>query len=264
MKKTTLAVLAAVTLAFAGTTYVHAQEVADAPTGAIVDSTTGQASSGTPTAAAPRGTFYNVLFGSGSLGLILWLAIFGAGGFYIYLCVTLGILIRPSKIMPQTLIDNVTAAMKEGDVVKAIQFCENEPVPMAKILTAGLSHVEEGFEVIQEAIGAASDLEIEKLNQQLTWLSVDSNIAPMLGLLGTVQGMIKAFEVLGTGDPDVAQLATAISQALWTTAAGLCVAVPAVCTYYAFRNKANRIVIRMEATTMELIKDLRNVEVVTE
>ena len=262
MKRFLLATLAIATISFAGITAVNAQDVEPVATGEVVDSATGAAP------AAPtkekHSQFYDVIFGSGTVGFILWLALFGSAGFYIYLCVTLGILIRPSKIMPQTLIDNVTVSMKEGDVVKAIQFCENEPVPMAKILSAGLSHVEEGFEVIQEAIGAASDLEIEKLNQQLTWLSVDSNIAPMLGLLGTVQGMIMAFEGLTKGTPDVGELALAISQALWTTAAGLCVAIPAVCTYYAFRNKANRIVIRMEATTMELIKDLRNVEVVSE
>ena len=263
MKKTSFLFLVAAALTFAGAINATAQAQDPAPAApaatenAVEDNTA-------PLPAKSSSEFKQVLLGSGTIGFILWMALFGSGGFYVYLCVTLGILIRPSKIMPQTLIDNVTASMKEGDVVKAIQFCENEPVPMAKILSSGLSHVEEGFEIIQEAIGAASDLEIEKLNQQLTWLSVDSNIAPMLGLLGTVQGMIMAFGGLATGDPDVGKLATAIGQALWTTAAGLCVAIPSVFTYYAFRNKANRIVFRMEATTMELIKDLRNVEVVSE
>jgi biopolymer transport protein ExbB len=86
----------------------------------------------------------------------------------------------------------------------------------------------------------------------------------MLGLLGTVQGMIMAFKQISTGSPDVGLLALAIAQALWTTAAGLCVAVPAVTTYYVLRNKANTSILKMEALTMEMIKDLRNVEVVSE
>ena len=82
--------------------------------------------------------------------------------------------------------------------------------------------------------------------------------------LGTVQGMIMAFATLGQGAPDVGELAMNISQALFTTAGGLTIAVPCVAFYYIFRNSANRIVLRMEAITMELIKDLRNVEVVAE
>jgi biopolymer transport protein ExbB len=98
--------------------------------------------------------------------------------------------------------------------------------------------------------------------QKLTWLAVVGNLAPMLGLLGTVQGMILAFSNLAGGTPDVGMLAMNISQALYTTAAGLVIAVPCVAAFYAFRNTASTIVLKMEAMTMELIKDLRNVEVV--
>ena len=154
--------------------------------------------------------------------------------------------------------------MAEDDVMKALHACETEPGPMANILSAGFSHVEEGFDVIQESIGAAADLETERIMQKLTWISVCANLSPMLGLLGTVQGMIMAFKTLATGAPDVGALALAISQALWTTAAGLIVAIPAITFYYSIRNNATKLVLRMEAMTMELIKDLRNVEVVND
>jgi biopolymer transport protein ExbB len=196
--------------------------------------------------------------------VILWLALFSCGVAAIYFSVDCSILIRPQKIMPESLISNVKAAMAEGDVMKALKSCEVEPGPMANILSAGFSHVEEGFEVIQESIAAAADLETERLMQRLTWISVCSNLAPMLGLLGTVQGMIMAFETLATGAPDVGALALAISQALWTTAAGLAVAIPAITVYYSIRNNANRLILRMQAMTVELIKDLRNVEVVND
>jgi biopolymer transport protein ExbB len=212
----------------------------------------------------PSTGLFAVIVGSGWLGVVLWLALFGSGVAAIYFSVDCSILLRPQKIMPQSLIANVKAAMAEGDVMKALKACEVEPGPMANILTAGFSHVEEGFEVIQESIGAAADLETERLMQRLTWISVCANLAPMLGLLGTVQGMIMCFQTLATGAPDVGALAMSISQALWTTAGGLTVAIPAITVYYSIRNNANRLILRMQAMTMELIKDLRNVEVVND
>lgn len=210
------------------------------------------------------GGFLSVVFGSGVLGILLWVVLFGAGGAGVYFAVDCAITVRAKKIMPQALIDNVTEAMSEGDVLKALKSCEDEPGPLANILTAGFSHVEEGYDVIQEAISTSADLETEKVVQKLTWLSVVGNLAPMLGLLGTVQGMIGAFGTLAGGAPDVNLLAQQISQALYTTAGGLTIAVPCVAVYYTFRNSANRIVLQMEAMTIELIKDLRNVEVVEE
>jgi biopolymer transport protein ExbB len=242
---------------------LYAQGAAPAPAA----NTTELAPSGDATKETPKKQntgLIAVIFGSGWLGVLLWLALFGSGVAAIYFAVDCTILIRPQKIMPQTLISNVKAAMAEGDVMKALKACEVEPGPMANILSAGFSHVEEGFEVIQESIGAAADLETERLMQRLTWISVCANLAPMLGLLGTVQGMIMCFETLATGAPDVGSLALAISQALWTTAGGLTVAIPAITVYYSIRNNANRLILRMQAMTMELIKDLRNVEVVND
>ena len=228
--------------------------------GALVDEQ-GQAVETQP-ASAGSGSFLAVVFKSGPMALLLWLAIFSAAGASVYFTVDCFITVRPVRIMPQDLIDAVTAAMGEGDVIKALKCCDDEPGPLANVLSAGFSHVEEGFEVIEEAISTAASLETEKLMQKITWLSVVGNLAPMLGLLGTVQGMIAAFGTLAGGAPDVGLLAQNISQALFTTAAGLTIAVPCVAFYYVFRNSANKIVLRMEALTMESIKDLRHVEVV--
>ncbi len=210
------------------------------------------------------GGFLSVILKSGPLGIILWLALFGAAGAAVYFAVDCAITVRAKRIMPQALIDSVTEAMAEGDVLKALQKCEQEPGPLANILSAGFSHVEEGYDVIQESISTAADLETEQIMQKLTWMSVVGNLAPMLGLLGTVQGMIAAFATLAEGAPDVGVLAMNISQALFTTAGGLTIAVPCVAVYYTFRNSASKIILQMEAMTVELIKDLRNVEVVEE
>ena len=193
--------------------------------------------------------------------MILWAALFLDGAMAIYFIVDCWVLIKPQKLMPQGLINNVQGAVAEGDVMKAIKACETEPSPMSNVLAAAFQHVEDGYDVIQEAVNAAADLEIERITQRLTWISVCSNLAPSLGLLGTVQGMIMCFATLSSGSPDVGELAGNISQALWTTAGGLVVSIPALTFFYSIRNNANRLILRMTALTMELIKPLRNVEV---
>lgn len=261
MKKQSWFMLVCAVLIFASAVpFVSAQEAA----GPVV-------ADGSPAVAteaakpASSGGFIAVVFGSGILGVILWLALFGVGGIGVYLIVDSSITVKEKRVMPQELINAVTEAMAEGDVLKALQCCENNPGPMANILTAGFSHVEEGYDVIQEAIATAADLETEKIMQKLTWISVVANLAPMLGLLGTVQGMIGCFGNLAKlGVGNVAVLAMNISQALYTTAGGLVIAIPAIAFFFSFRNSANRLILRMEAMTMELIKDLRNVEVVAE
>lgn len=207
-------------------------------------------------------SFWAVVTGSGGLGVILWIALFASGVASIYFIFDCSILFKADKMIPQSLVDKVSAAMSEGDVLKALKACESEPGPLANILSSAFSHVEEGFDVIQEAISAAADIETERVMQRINWISVCGNIAPSLGLLGTVQGMIMAFEGLASGSPDVSALALAISQALWTTAGGLVVSIPSVTVFYAVRNSANRLILRMQALTFELVKDLRHVEVV--
>ena len=201
------------------------------------------------------GGFVDVVFGSGVLGVILWAALFLDGAAAIYFIVDCWVLIKPQKLMPQTLINNVQGAVAEGDVMKAIKACEAEPSPMSNVLAAAFQHVEDGYDVIQESVNAAADLEIERIMQRLTWISVCSNLAPSLGLLGTVQGMILCFATLASGVPDIGAL---------TTAGGLVVSIPALTFFYSIRNNANRLILRMTALTMELIKPLRNVEVDSE
>ena len=211
------------------------------------------------------GGFYDIVFGSGIVGMLLWLALFGDGILAIYFCVDSSILIKPEKLMPQRLIDQVQKAMSEGDIVAAMEACQNTPSAMSNILLAAFTHIEDGYETIQEAVTAASDLEQEKLMQRLTWISVCSNLGPSLGLLGTVQGMILTFQALAAGNAgDASALAASIGQALWTTAGGLIVSIPSITAFYSLRNNANRRILRMTAVTMEFLNSLRNVEVAPE
>ena len=211
------------------------------------------------------GGFFDIVFGSGIVGTILWFALFGDGAMAIYFAVDCFVLIKPQKLMPSSLIASVQSAMAEGDVMKALKACESEPSAMSNILSTAFQHVEDGYDVIQESVNGAADLETERLMQRLTWISVCSNLGPSLGLLGTVQGMILTFQALAQGGAgDASMLANSIGQALWTTAGGLIVSIPTITLFYSLRNKANRLIMRMTALTMELLKGLRNVEVVDE
>ncbi len=217
--------------------------------------------------AAPSAGLWQVITGSGFLGIFLWLCLLGDSVAAAWLAIDFFITINPKKIIPENLVSEVREAMEQGDVMKALQRCEKEQGPLPSILMAGFRNVKEGFEVIQEQVGAAADLESEKLMQRVAYLNMCGSIAPMLGLLGTVQGMIMAFANLANSSAGAAQqsmLALNIAQALWTTAGGLVVAIPAVSLYTYFKNRLSRIILSMEGMTMDLIKALRNVEVVEE
>lgn len=270
MKKLVMAVGVLIALSLSvSTDWATAQESGDAPAEQPVAGNGDDGGNGDGDGESVSGggiSPVRVILRGGFWSVVLWLALLGALVLTVYYVVDCGISVRASRIMPQALIDNVTEAMEQGDVLKALDSCEQEPGPMANILSAGFGHVEEGFEVIQDSITTAADLESEQLMQKISYLSVIGNLAPMLGLLGTVQGMIAAFKTLATqtGATKTDLLALDISQALWTTATGLSIAVPAVACFFIFRNKANRITLKMEAITIDLIKDLRNVEVVEE
>lgn len=267
IQKSTAGIIMIITSVLMMMVFANIQQAIGGPAPAPAPSVAPGPSPATQPSAPARSSLglFSVIGSSGFLGVLIWIGLFADAGIGVYLVVDCLIMVKPARIMPQALVDSVTQAMNEGDVLKALEACEKEPGPLANILIAGFSRVEEGFEVIQEAISAAADFETEKLMQKITWLAVVANIAPMLGLLGTVQGMIWAFAMLGTsGTPNVALLALAIAQALYTTAAGLSIAIPIIGIFYALRNNANRCVLKMQAMTMELIKDLRNVEVVEE
>ena len=207
--------------------------------------------------------FFNVVAKGGFLGIVLWLALAALSVAGTHLIVDSFLKIKSNRIIPDDLTASVHEALDAGNIPQALELCENEPGALSNILSAGFSNAGDGVESAQDAIGVATDLESEKLLQRVNYLNVVGNLAPMLGLLGTVQGMIMAFATLGTeaGAAKNAMLATNISQALYTTAAGLVVAVPALGFYSFFRNRATKIILNMEALTLELMKKIKGQKV---
>jgi biopolymer transport protein ExbB len=162
---------------------------------------------------------------------------------------------RKIRVDEEKLINRLKTAVGKRHYDEALDICENNPSPIANLIKVGIEHRSYPPSEMKDAITSAANLEIPQLERYLTSLGTIAHISPLLGLLGTVTGNIKAFGVLGSfgavGDPSL--LATGISEALLTTAAGIVVSIPAITFYNYLVNKVNHMIIRMENRVNELI-----------
>jgi biopolymer transport protein ExbB len=167
--------------------------------------------------------------------------------------------LKREKLAPPELIDEIQALFDEGQFQEAMELCENEPTFLTRICGAGIAKIGHPFEVIEKSIEEMGDEEAVKLHQKIGWLSVIANIAPMMGLLGTVTGMVLAFHTIATsgGQANPAELANGISMALLTTLFGLCVAIPVTAAFAYLRNNLIRSVIEVGAIVEDLFERFR-------
>ncbi|MBF0521854.1 MAG: MotA/TolQ/ExbB proton channel family protein [Candidatus Omnitrophica bacterium] len=148
--------------------------------------------------------------------------------------------------------------IKTNKIPDAILLCETANSPIAKILKAGLGKFGSSKEEITQSIEEVSLFEIPKLESRLGALSTIAQITPLLGLLGTVTGMVICFHTIevksaALSPVTIEDLAGGIGQALITTAAGLIVAIPALTFYNYYVNRVNHFVLDMERTATELV-----------
>jgi biopolymer transport protein ExbB len=155
------------------------------------------------------------------------------------------------------LIGTVITTLRTDGVGAAAQVCERTRGPIAAILHAGLLRADRGPEAVEKAIETSGTIEMSFLERGLVALSTVANVAPLLGFLGTVSGMINAFEAIANADQVNAKLvASGISEALITTATGLVIAIPASIGYSFFLSVIDRYIIEMEETSAELVEEL--------
>jgi len=162
--------------------------------------------------------------------------------------------LRQGRIHPSEFVAKMKKVLNEGLVQEAIAICSHNVWPISKIMEAGILKRDQPREHIKEAIEHTGKKEADKLHRYLAVLSTIAVISPLLGLLGTVAGMIKVFQVIslqGVGHPTA--LAAGISEALITTAAGLVVAIPTLVVHNYFLKKADGYILEMESTSMELL-----------
>ena len=146
---------------------------------------------------------------------------------------------------------------REGDYVAAYNYCKKHHSPLANVLRAGIGILGEGKSAVEDAMAGAMQQESTKLNTYISYLSVIGVCTPMIGLLGTVTGMIKAFANLGTsGIGDPSGLSAAIGEVLIATASGLLIAIPAFGMFYLLRSRSSSAMHHIQNVTRDLFRKM--------
>ncbi len=155
----------------------------------------------------------------------------------------------------ESLMDSVRAALSQGRILEAAQVAKRDKGPVAAILAAAISQYGKSRQMVTEQIEKVGQEEIFRLEKGLPLLDVLVGIAPLLGLLGTVTGIIKSFNVMGAlqGVAEPAVLSSGIAEALITTAAGLLIAIPIMAVNAYFYRLVDRRVLQMNQRSTEII-----------
>jgi biopolymer transport protein ExbB len=164
--------------------------------------------------------------------------------------------LRRATIDTREFMDTMRTVLRQNRIQEAIGICDETDGPIARITKAGLLKHKRSKADIREAIEDQGHLEIPRLERYLSALATCANVAPLLGLLGTVSGMIKAFAQIQhkQGQVNPSDLAEGIGNALVTTAAGLTVAIPTLVVYNYFVSRVENMIVEMEISSSELVE----------
>jgi len=204
---------------------------------------------------APINVFTLIIKGGGFIGILILLLSVVMTALVIEHFVT----IRRDKLMPPDLLGELEVLFEDQEYQEAMELCEAEPSFLTNVIGAALPKISLGYEAMAEAIYGVSEEEAVKLQQKIAWLSLIGNTSPMMGLLGTVWGMIQAFQTIAqaSGPPEPKALADKIQLALVSTLLGLVVAIPSMAFYFVFRNKVVRMSMEITAIADELLDRFR-------
>src|SRR5512138_506607 len=149
----------------------------------------------------------------------------------------------------------------QGKIDSVLTLARNSNAPAARVLAAGLERRDEGTERVMKAIENVGVIEMANLESGLVWLATLSNVAPLLGFLGTVIGMIEAFQAIElAGEVEATLVAGGIKVALITTAAGLTIAIPVSIAHNYFISRIDRLVLDMEEAAQKMVDALHAAE----
>jgi len=204
---------------------------------------------------APGLTIQDIIGNAGIVGyLIILLSIIGVS-----LIIEHFVSIRRDKLAPPEIVDELETLLEEGNYQEALELCESEHNPLTNVVAAALPKINSGFDAIEQSLAEVGEEEAVKLHQKISWISLIGATAPMWGLLGTVIGMMKSFNVIAAkkGAADPSDLAAGISEALVTTMLGLFVAIPMMSFFFYFRNRVIKVVLEIGAILEELFERFR-------
>jgi len=166
--------------------------------------------------------------------------------------------LRKARIDTGKFMNEVSNLLKRNRIIEAIDMCNQTPGPISQVMKAGILKHDRSRPEIREAIEDAAVGEIPMLEKNLSILATIAHIAPLLGLLGTVTGMVRAFQVIeqkatALQPVNPKDLAGGIWEALLTTVFGLCIAIPTYVAYNFFVNKVNGFILDMEKSATDLV-----------
>ncbi len=199
-------------------------------------------------------SFFDIISESGLLGIVIMLVILLLSIIGLYIFIERMLTIKKAAQIDDSFMNNIRANVAAGNIIGAKALCQTTDSPVARMVEKGLQRIGKPLRDIDAAIENVGNLEIFKLEKNLSRLATIAGSAPMIGFLGTVTGMISAFYEMSTQQnvtPDV--LAGGIYQALLTTAFGLAVGIFAFVGYNTLVANVDKVVYKMERHTMEFM-----------
>jgi len=187
-------------------------------------------------------------------GPMIWL-ILAAGAVALTVFVQRVLHYHRAQINSMEFLNGVRTVLKRDNVVEAISICDATPGPVARLVKVAILNRDRGREGVRESLEEAGLMEVPPLEDKLNLLATIAQIAPLLGLLGTVLGFIRIFSQLQAHGPGahLEALAGGVWQALLCTAAGLALAIPCYAGYNYLVNRVNAIVLDMERAAAEIV-----------
>ena len=198
-------------------------------------------------------SLFEIIFSGGILGIAIMVVLILLSIVALYLVVEQWMTLRRKDLLPAALTENVKQLLAQGKLKDADNACRALPCPLAYVLANGIAEIEFGWPAVEKSLEDSLSEQAARMYRKLEYLSVIGNLAPMLGLLGTVAGMILAFRevALSQGTAGAGQLASGIYSALVTTVAGLLIAIPSLGAFAVLRNKIDEIMSEMAASAQQ-------------
>ncbi|MFN3150860.1 MotA/TolQ/ExbB proton channel family protein [Bremerella sp.] len=211
-------------------------------------------------APAPEKTgFIDIVLSGGIVGGLILIFLLALSMTAAYLVFEQAMTIRKTEIMPPELGDTVRDHLLAGKVQEAERACRERPSFLSFVLLSGIAELDGGWTAVEKALEDATAEQSARLFRKIEYLSVIGNIAPMVGLLGTVTGMIFAFQQVAAtqGAAGAGDLAEGIYQALVTTVGGLLVAIPSLGAFAIFRNWVDELVAEAAYVAQQVFTPLK-------
>ncbi|MDR1652373.1 MAG: MotA/TolQ/ExbB proton channel family protein [Prevotellaceae bacterium] len=206
---------------------------------------------------APAESYFSLLLKGGWILLPLFLLLLLA----IYVIIERAVILSSLSKSDSVWFARVNELLSENKTEKATKFCNEQPNAYARVVGAGLAEANQPVEAIQESMQSEANQQINRMEQHMNWLGITASIAPMLGFLGTIFGVIKIFyDIALTNDFEIATISDGLYQKMICSGVGLFVGIIAYSGYYLLNGKIDRIIAGMDKYANEILRTIRSIK----